>query len=148
MLKKLVRPLQRGFSLIELMTCIIIIALLSSFAVPLYKNHVNRARLLEGITLIEPIKALIQDRGLSLGFDKIKDNASVGIGSPESFASESIETINVLDGGKIEVSYHHPEGKLLFTPQEFSGLMKWVCESETEFLNEILPPSCKALTSP
>ncbi len=131
-----------GFSLIELMTCIMIIALISSFAVPLYKNHVNRARLLEGLSLIEPIKSAIQERGLSRGFEDIKGNASLKIGPPESFSGESVESITVLKGGDIEIAYHHPEGKLRFKPQEFAGLLTWHCLSETESLDEILPSQC------
>ena len=139
----------RGFSLIELMTCIIIIALISTFAVPLYQDHVNRARLLEGITLVGPVKAAVQEKGLIRGFEKINSNASAGIGSPESFAGESLETITVLDGGKIEVAYHHTEGKLMLVPQFTSGIMRWNCSSESESYNDILPPSCNpAVQSP
>jgi type IV pilus assembly protein PilA len=131
-----------GFSLIELIVCMIITALIGGFAVPLYKNHVSRARLLEGLTLIEPIKSAIQEQGLSRGFNEIKGNASLKMGPPESFSGESVERITVFKGGEIEVAYHHPEGKLRFKPEESLGILKWRCFSETAAFDEILPPEC------
>lgn len=50
---------QKGFTLIELMIVVAIMGILASFALPAYQDSLIRARVLEGITLANPLKSSV-----------------------------------------------------------------------------------------
>jgi prepilin-type N-terminal cleavage/methylation domain-containing protein len=140
--KSIFKKNEQGFSLIEIVVCILIIGLISSFGIPIYKKHINRAHVLEGLSLINPIKLSIQERALTSGLESIKNNSSLHLPAPESLAGNSVSKIEVLEGGKIQIFYTIPEGSLTFTPVESFGILRWQCQANTESLNEVLPPHC------
>lgn len=51
-----------GFSLIELMVVILIIGSLASIAMPGYKNYILKAKVIEAISLVSPIKLEITEK--------------------------------------------------------------------------------------
>ena len=58
---------QRGFTLIELMTVIVVVAILASIAVPSYRNYLLRAQRTEATTALLNLQAaqdLIQTQGV------------------------------------------------------------------------------------
>lgn len=52
---------QKGFSLIELMIVIAIIAVLSAVAVPQYQDYMTRAKWTVNLTEVEPVKLAVTD---------------------------------------------------------------------------------------
>ena len=54
-------PNQQGFSLIELMIVVAIIAVLSAVAVPQYQQYLTRAKWSVNLTQIEPVKLAIAE---------------------------------------------------------------------------------------
>ncbi|AEI35356.1 prepilin-type N-terminal cleavage/methylation domain-containing protein [Francisella salina] len=52
---------QQGFSLVELMVVIAIIAILAAVAIPIYSNHKERASIIESMNIIGNVKASIQN---------------------------------------------------------------------------------------
>ncbi|AJI46165.1 prepilin-type N-terminal cleavage/methylation domain-containing protein [Francisella tularensis] len=52
---------QRGFSLVELMVVIAIIAILAAVAMPIYSNYKERAAIIESMNIIGNVKASIQN---------------------------------------------------------------------------------------
>jgi len=52
------RPRQKGFSLIELMVVIAIVALLSAVAIPVYKTYSIRSKILSAVAVVNKIKLM------------------------------------------------------------------------------------------
>src|ERR1700749_4915391 len=57
----IVKRLQSGFTLIELMIVIAIIGILAAIAIPAYQNYTIRAQITEGLTLADGWKTAIAE---------------------------------------------------------------------------------------
>jgi len=55
MMKKIMKR-KKGFTLVELMTVVIIVGILAAIAVPLYRNNVRRAMASEGAALLGAVR--------------------------------------------------------------------------------------------
>jgi type IV pilus assembly protein PilA len=128
--------IQKGFTLIELMIVVAIIAILAAIAIPAYQDYVIRSQVSEGASLAEGSKTAIAEFYSNLGRFPAS-NASAGVASSASINGSYVSSVLVTAVGKIQVTYSSvaPQkanaainaGILEFSPFTAAGSTKWNC---------------------
>ncbi len=83
-----------GFTLIELMIVVAIIAILAAIAIPAYQDYVIRAEVSEGLSLADGVRAAIEDFHETTGNYPIS-NASAGVATATSIAGHYVSQVDV-----------------------------------------------------
>ncbi len=137
----------QGFTLIELMIVIAIIAILLVIAIPAYQDYTVRARVSEGVNLAAAAKLAVSETTLDTG--KLPANAAAaGYVTPKSTYVDSIGIAN----GVVTVNLSGNAGlsdakskTLVFTPTWKTGdaQILWTCTSTIAKSSQI-PAQCRA----
>ncbi len=155
---------QTGFTLIELMIVVAIIAILSTIAVPTYQDFVVRAQITEGLKLAEPIQ-----RKIELAYQTQQqfpaDNTQAGVPQSTQLIGNYVSGM-VVENGAIHITLgnrvnKHVAGKVLsLQPVTVVGSpdspMSWVCgyaqpvsgmqaagDNQTDVPSLYLAPECR-----
>ncbi|HBB52516.1 MAG TPA: pilus assembly protein [Legionellales bacterium] len=123
------RPLVKGFTLLEMMLVIAIIGIMATLAIPAYQDYVVRARVMEGLQMSMPARMAVNEAYVTTHEFPVTQQ-SAAYESPES--SKNITNISIASGtGVITISYTPQAGggTLVLTPSVKSdGQLAWDCQ--------------------
>jgi len=160
---------QKGFTLIELMIVVAIIAILAAIAISQYQDYVIRSQVSEGSSLADGVKTAVGEFYNNYGrfpnaASQINANLSFGLSVPTSIVGSYVGSVGITEGsgtgktigGVIQAHYSNNTGfkannkindaTLLFSPITKAGSMVWTCKkalSGTDLLAKWLPASCR-----
>jgi len=141
---------QSGFTLIELMIVVAILAILMAIAIPAYQDYTIRSQVSEGMNLSGGARTAVAefwtDRGAFPG-----SNASAGLSAPASITGEYVKTVTVGANGVITAEFGNNSnaainGKtLVLTPAAAAGAgsVAWDCQATTTVDPRYLPARCR-----
>jgi len=145
------KTMQKGFTLIELMIVVAIIAILAAIAIPAYQNYLIRAQVSEGSVLADGAKTAMAEFYSNTGNFPSK-NASAGLATAASISGKYTTGVDVSTNvGVITAAYGNQANSVLkgtyfaLSAIPSNGSVAWSC-SNTKFTTvalTYLPTSCR-----
>lgn len=139
---------QQGFTLIELMIVIAIIAILMSYAIPAYRDYTVRAKAGEAISIAAGAKQSVSETFISEG-DWPSSNAEAGLAVGTTITGTNVQSVTVSGDGVVTVLFNGEDSVLttssniVLTPTSATGAgsITWVCSSNLE--DRYVPSECR-----
>jgi type IV pilus assembly protein PilA len=148
---------QKGFTLIELMIVVAIIAILAAIAVPAYQNYIIRSKVTEALTSADMARTAVSETFQTKGYVPTS-NASAGLpSSADSVKSAYMSNLQIGDNGVITVTVNGTNSDadghdITLTPEDntgtnpipdkYSGPIDWKCKA-TSVPTKYVPASCR-----
>ena len=145
---------QKGFTLIELMIVVAIIAILAAIAIPAYQDYLIRAQVSEGAVLTDGAKTAVAEYYSNSGTFP-PSQTSAGLASPASITGTYVSSVTLTAGtGVITAQFSKTspqkanaaiDGDMLeLSPTTSMGSIKWTCKAgATAIPAKYLPSSCR-----
>jgi len=88
----MLKQVQKGFTLIELMIVVAIIGILAAIAIPAYQDYTIRAQVTEGLSLAADLKAAVAEEVANSGEWPADEVASASPKTPRSASMSAMWT--------------------------------------------------------
>ena len=134
------KKLQKGFTLIELMIVVAIIAILAAIAISQYQDYVIRSQVSEGSALADGVKTAVAEYYQNKGSFPAA-NESAGLATSTGIKGNYVSAVTVSDGtnGIIGAKFGGAKANtkigttaiLDFSPVTNAGSIEWHCKSTT-----------------
>lgn len=139
---------QSGFTLIELMIVVAILAILMAIAIPAYQDYTIRAQVSEGMNLAGGARTAVAEYWTNTG-DWPTDNDQAGIDSTATNISGEYVNQVAVSNGVITATFNTGNennaitgGTLVLSPTSSGGSVSWSCDGSTVD-NKYLPSRCR-----
>ena len=149
------KTMQKGFTLIELMIVVAIIAILAAIAIPAYQDYVIRSQVSEGMSLADGAKTALAEFYSNSGHFPA-NNASAGLATNISISGKYTTELDTgstgtAGTGKIKVIFGNKANTkldtlaLVLSGVTHAGSTEWHCASGggTTIPEKYLPTSCR-----
>jgi type IV pilus assembly protein PilA len=147
---------QQGFTLIELMIVVAIIAILAAIAISQYQDYIVRSQVSEGSSLADGLKTAVAEfvngRGRFANGSGATANVSYGVASAASITGSYVSSVGIT-GGVITAHYSSQNGfkantalngqTLSFSPVTHAGSIEWVCNKSNTLAEKYVPSICR-----
>ena len=136
---------QQGFTLIELMIVIAIIAILMSYAIPAYRDYTIRAKAGEGVALAAGAKLAVSEYFINEGAWPT-NNTKAGMATNTDIKGSNVASITNTTGILTVLFANDPvlAGKsVILSPTSASGAgsVLWTCKTALDF--RYVPVDCR-----
>jgi type IV pilus assembly protein PilA len=143
------KNVQKGFTLIELMIVVAIIAILAAIAIPAYQDYLVRTQVSEGAVLTDGAKTAVAEFYSNKGTYPT-NNESAGLATDASISGKYVAKVAVASG-KITATFGNEANTAITTagtdtfvlsPVTKAGSITWTCRGST-VKQKYLPTSCR-----
>src|SRR5690625_1050306 len=137
---------QSGFTLIELMIVVAILAILMAIAIPAYQDYTIRAQVSEGMNLAGAARTSVAEYWTDKG-SWPTDNTEAGLEVASSIQGEYVTQVEVNDG-EITITYGNEANAkisgntLELVPTDSGGSVEWACTGG-DLDNKYRPARCR-----